>query len=903
MPCPARLPFARALAALLLALPLAAAQGVPAEELLPGHEGPHDVAVPRPEAVLGWEPGSWHVEPEALVAYMEALAAASDRVSTWTYARSHEGKRLVLAAITSPANQARLEELRAAHVRAVREGTPPADGDPLVVWLGYSVHGNEPSGSNAAPTVAWHLASSSDPDVEALLERTIVLVDPTINPDGLDRFATWVNMHKGRQVVASGATREHREAWPGGRTNHYWFDLNRDWLLLAHPESQGRIEQYHRWLPNVLTDHHEMGTGSSFFFQPGVPSRRNPNTPEGNHALTRAIAEHHAAALDAIGQMYYSEERFDDFYYGKGSTYPDVNGSVGILFEQASSRGHLQEGLWGELPFAETIRNQAVTSLSTLAGADALRHELMEWQRTFGQVAMDEAREGDVAGWVFGLPHDPARVQHMLDVLHAHQIEVHPLGADVEQDGRSFRAGEAWLVPAVQRQARLARALFERRFEFEDPVFYDVSAWTLPLAHDVHDVALPMGTDLGPLRGDALAGRGGSIGQLPETAGMGWLIPWDQYRAPREVASLLREGVQLAVVARPFLVEGENGPREWPAGTVFVPAGRQDLERSRVERLLRLAEVTGGFDIGVAKSGFTDRGPDLGSPHVHRVRDVKPVILIGSGTSSYRAGELWHLLDHQWGLHTALVEGDALSDALLDETTHVVLAGGVPSSLGSSGFERLSSWVRAGGTVVAVGLGAAGWAERELLGLGDDDGYDPLPADPEAPGPESDDAEVEVEQDSDPRRLPYADYETLRADTLVGGAIYGVELDLTHPLAFGFHDPWLPVFRQGSGVMRRTSDPFAQAGVYADEPLLAGFSSDWNARRIGDTPAVTAQRVGGGCVIRIADAPWFRGAWPGSARLMANALFQSVAIERTGAIRQAGERGADAGVDAFEDEH
>ena len=903
MPCPARLPLARALAALLLAsttlTSTGLAQGQPVEALLPGHEGPHDAAVPRPEAILGWEPGSWHVEPEALVAYVEALATASERVSVQTYARSHEGKRLVLAAITSPANQARLDDLREAHVDAVLAGRAPAEGDPLVVWLGYSVHGNEPSGSNAAPAVAWHLASSTDPQVEALLERTIVLLDPTINPDGLDRFATWVNMHKGRQLVSSGAAREHREAWPGGRTNHYWFDLNRDWLLLAHPESRGRVEQYHRWLPNVLTDHHEMGTSSTFFFQPGVPTRRNPNTPEGNHTLTRAIAEYHAAALDAIGQTYYSEERFDDFYYGKGSTYPDVNGSVGILFEQASSRGHLQDGAWGELPFAETIRNQAVTSLSTLVGADALRNELMTWQREFGEIARNEAREGDVAGWVFGLPHDPARVQHMLDVLRQHQIEVHPLGADMEQDGHSFRAGEAWVVPAVQRQARLARALFERRFEFEDPVFYDVSAWTLPLAHDVHDVALAAGTDVAALYASEPSARTSGLGELPDAEGvMGWLIPWDQYRAPREVAALQREGVQLAVVARPFLGVGPEGERTWPAGTVFIPTGRQTLDAEWLQDLLRMAEVTGGFNVGALTSGFTTQGPDLGSPHVHRLDEVRPTLLIGPGSSSYRAGELWHLLDNQWGLATALVEGEALSDGVLADSTHVVLAGGVPSGLSSAGRDRLASWVRSGGTVVAVGLGAAGWAERELLGLDADDGYDPLP---DADGPSEDEDATDAEP---PRRQPYADYETLRADTLVGGAIFEVQLDLTHPLAFGFHDGRLPVFRQGSGVLRRTRDPFAQAGVYSPSPLLAGFASDWNVQRIGDTPAVTAQRVGRGCVIRLADAPWFRGAWPGSARLMANALFQSAAIEFTGAIRQAGRDDAEAShADALEDEH
>ena len=233
-------------------------------------------------------------------------------------------------------------------------------------------------------------------------------MDPVLNPDGFSRFAQWANSHKGYQLVGQREHREHQEAWPGGRGNHYWFDLNRDWLLCQHPESQARVREFQKWLPNVVADFHEMGSDATYFFQPGVPERRNPLTPLENVEMTSAIAGYHAKALDQIHSRYFTEERFDDFYYGKGSTYPDIHGAVGILFEQASSRGHLMESVNGTFDFPFTIRNQLVTSLSTVEGAVALKEALMDYQRRYFAAQVNEDKE-DTAGYLFGDAHDFGR--------------------------------------------------------------------------------------------------------------------------------------------------------------------------------------------------------------------------------------------------------------------------------------------------------------------------------------------------------------------------------------------------------------------------------------------------------------------------------------------------------------
>ena len=362
----------------------------------------YDPAIPTPKSVIGHQVGEWHISHDKLVQYMEKLAASSDRIIIQEYARSHENRPLLNLIISAPKNLVRINEIKDIH----RKLCTPNEADqvntanePIVVYQGYSIHGNESSGVNASMLVAYYLAAGQSPEVLNKLENGIFIIDPAYNPDGINRFASWVNSHKSKHLVSDPADREYTEAYPRGRTNHYWFDLNRDWLLLSHPESQGRIKVFHDWKPNILTDHHEMNTNSTFFFQPGIPSRTNPNTPQRNQDLTEEIGHFHAHALDSINSLYYTKSSFDDYYYGKGSTYPDANACVGILFEQASSRGHLQESVNGLLSFPFTIRNQVVTSLSTQEAAISKRKEMLDYQRSFYKNNIKDGKNSTIGGW------------------------------------------------------------------------------------------------------------------------------------------------------------------------------------------------------------------------------------------------------------------------------------------------------------------------------------------------------------------------------------------------------------------------------------------------------------------------------------------------------------------------
>jgi hypothetical protein len=889
MPRPLAVRLAVLACGLLAAVAAPVAVAAP-EDLLPAAE--YDPAVPRPADVLGFEVGEWHARHDQVVAYAEALAAASPRVRYELQGRTHEGRPLPLLVISSPGNLARLDEVRERHV-ALSEppyaAGPDLEGAPVVVWLGYSIHGNEASGANAALLVAYHLAAAGG-DTAELLRDVVVLLDPSLNPDGLGRFAQWANSHRGHVLVGDRVHREHDEGWPSGRTNHYWFDLNRDWLPAQHPETRARLATLRDWRPNLLADFHEMGSDATYFFQPGVPSRQNPLTPAANLELTRRIARYHADAFDAAGRLYYSEETFDDFYYGKGSTYPDVQGAVGILFEQASARGHLMATENGPLPFREAIRGHVLTSFSTLRAAHDLRRDLLAYQADFARRAAADAAGADAAAWLVADGGDPVRAWHLLDLLAAHGVEVRELTAEVELAGTTFRPGRAWAVPLGQRQYRLVEALFERRLEFADETFYDVSAWTLPLAFDLPFARLPRERAVQRLLGPPVAAPAPPQGRLPADAGAppyAWLFEWNGYFAPRALQRLLAAGAVARVATRPFEARTDAGPRRFGYGTIVVPAGLQELPAEELAALLRAAAADDGVDVWAVRSGLTGAGVDFGSPSLRPLELPRPLLVVGDGVASYEAGEVWHLLDRRFAMPLPLVERGRLADVDLGDYTHVVLVDGRWDDLDEAAVERLRGWLRRGGTVVAT-QGAASWAEEALAGERREEGEEKEEEGAAAAGrrqaarPAGSRAAGTGAPEPPAGGLgTYADYERRAAVDLVSGAIFEAELDLTHPLAFGFGDRLLPVFRDGARPLAPSDNPYENVALFTARPHLAGYASPANVEKIAGSAAVVASRVGDGTLVRMSDDPAFRAFWYGTDRLLLNSLFFSPVVKRT----------------------
>ncbi len=451
---------------------------------------PDDVSynpqIPTPEQFFHQKMGEWHLTHDQILNYMKEIDRISERAIIQEYARTFENRPLVHVIFTSEENQQKLDELKALHIRHAdpSENIPDANV-PLVVTLGYSIHGNESSGANSSVLTAYYLAAAQGEKIDKLLSNTIILVDPCLNPDGFTRHSTWANMNQSATGIAKNDSRQFSEVWPGGRTNHYWFDLNRDYLLLVNPESIGRVKKFYEWLPNIVTDHHEMSANSTFFFQPGVPSRNNPLTPEKNYELTHKIADYHAKYLDKIGAQYFSEEQFDDYYIGKGSSYPDINSSVGILFEQAGFRGRIRETENGVRKLAYGIRNHFTVTLSTLDAALNLKDELLNFQKQFYHKALDEAKKDPIKAYVFGNETDKLKSLKLAHLLQKHQIEVYYNKNNFTSDGKIFKPGSSYIVPVQQKQYLLLKSLFEEVTNFTDSTFYDVSTWNMPYTFGV----------------------------------------------------------------------------------------------------------------------------------------------------------------------------------------------------------------------------------------------------------------------------------------------------------------------------------------------------------------------------------------------------------------------------------
>ena len=489
----------------------------------------YDESVPKPTDILGYEVGEWHVSHDKLVYYMQALAKASDRISIEDRGITYEGRPILLLTITSQKNHTSLEIIQKEHMDVTNGKAKNLTKLPIVVYQGFSIHGNEPSGANAGLIYAYYLAAAQGPEIEKLLENLIILMDPAFNPDGMQRFAHWANSNKSKNLNPDNNDREFHETWPNGRTNHYWFDMNRDWLPVQLLESKARIETFHKWMPNIVTDHHEMGTNSTFFFQPGEPSRVHPLTPSLNQQLTAEIGTYHAKAFDKIGSLYYSEENYDDYYYGKGSTFPDVNGSIGILFEQGSSRGHIQESDNGILTFPFTIRNQFTAAVSTIEAAMDMRTKLIEYQFQFYKNAKTEAAKSKTKAIVFGDSKDAAKAWHLADILHRHKIKFNALKNDATIAGINYKKGASYVIPMDQKNYRLIHAMFEKRTTFTDSLFYDISAWTFPLAFNLDYTETTSLTNLG----EEITNLTALTGSVSGKSNYAYLFEWNEYYSPK----------------------------------------------------------------------------------------------------------------------------------------------------------------------------------------------------------------------------------------------------------------------------------------------------------------------------------------------------------------------------------
>jgi len=819
-----------------------------------------DPAVPAPEQFLGYPVGDWHTRHDRIVSYFQELARVSPKAHFQIIGYTNERRPQVVLTITSPENYTRIEEIRKEHLKlADPSQTVNVSSMPVIITLGYNVHGNEPSSSEAAILTAYYLIAAQGAEAERTLKDAVIHIDPNYNPDGRDRHSNWANMHKGFPPVADPMDREHNEVWPGGRFNHYWFDLNRDWLPLAHVESRNRVAFFHQWLPNVCTDYHEMGTNATSFFEPTKPyGSENPVVPRSNYdVLNPLFATYFSKSLDEIGSLYYSKESFDNSYPGYGSTYPDIHGGIGLLFEQASSRGHVQQSSTKVVTFAFTIRNHVRTSLATVKAGVENRELLLKHQQDYFKSALDEGKKSAIKAYVFGDSKDQSRTRAFADLLVKHKIETHQLGADLTVGSTRYEKGKAFVVTTDQTQYRLVRSMFEKVTTFHDSVFYDASTWTMALAYGLPHDALSATTKFS--KGEKV-----TVENLVTPPAMvtksnyAYLIEWNEYNAARALYYLLSKGVFVKTAFKPFAATISSTKKNFGYGTLVIPVADQNLDADALHTVIKEASATAGVEVHTVATGFSAEGIDLGSNNIRTVPQPKVVMLIGDGVAATDAGAIWYLLDSKLRMPITKVNTTQFNQLRLHEYNTLILPSGNYNALGESGATKIKTWAQQGGTLILL-KSAVSWAINNKVV------DEQLRKDEDLPAGQAGKKET--------KRMDYVtagDYQGSRA---IGGSIYKANIDITHPLAFGYTNRELPVWRNTSIFLEPAKSPFNTVIKYTASPLLSGYIHPTNLEKIKNSTSLQVSTVGQGRAVLFVDDPAFRGYWYGTNKLFFNALF------------------------------
>ncbi|APU08849.1 zinc carboxypeptidase [Cellulophaga lytica] len=796
--------------------------------------------IPKPIDVIGHEVGEWHVSHDKLQFYMKALAKASDRISIENRGETYEGRPILLLTITSAKNQTNIESIRQTHIANTSTNVDTSN-QPIVVYQGFSIHGNEPSGANAGLAYAYYLAAAQGAEIEKMLNNMVILMDPAFNPDGIQRFAHWANSNKSKNLNPDSNDREYHETWPNGRTNHYWFDMNRDWLPVQLPESKARINTFHKWLPNILTDHHEMGTNSTFFFQPGEPTRVHPLTPSINQELTAEIGTYHAKAFDKIGSLYYSEENYDDYYYGKGSTFPDVNGSIGILFEQGSSRGHVQESENGILTFPFTIRNQFTAALSTIEAAYNMRSKILNYQQQFYKNAKSNAAKSKTKAIIFGDSKDASKTWHLAEILSRHKIKFNQLKNDVSLNGKKYKKGASYVVPMNQKNYQLINAMFEKRTTFTDSLFYDISAWTFPLAFNLDYSETTSLSNLG----EEVKVLKPLTGSLTGSSNYAYLFEWNEYYSPRALNTILEAGLRAKVGKEPFTVEGKS----YDYGTIMVPVQNQRLNKAELQQfMLQIAEEN-NLKVTAVGTGLT-KGIDLGSNEFDPIKKQQVGLLVGNGVTYADAGEIWHLFDQRYNMKITKLDTDYFSRVDLSRYTALIVPSIYGNALDKNSVAKIKDWVKAGGTLIAYRNAAYWLNSNEIM-------------------------KINFKKDSAivAKNIPFDKRRDFRGAQVTGGAIFEAKLDRSHPINYGYKNDKLPLFRNTNIYITPDKNSYNNPIQYTSNPLLSGYISEENLAVLKNSVPFKTQGYGKGQVILFTDNTNFRAFWFGTNKLLMNAIY------------------------------
>lgn len=810
-----------------------------------------------PEEFLGYRIGTKFTPHWKIVDYFKSVAAAvPSMVKLEQYGETNEGRPLMVAYVSSEANISNLQSIRQHNLYLARQATNPSlNFDyPAIVWLSYNVHGNEASSSEASMLTLYALVDPGNSQTKQWLKNTLVVIDPCLNPDGRDRYVNWFNSVVGQNPNPSLEAREHDEPWPGGRTNHYNFDLNRDWAWQTQVESQARVALFNKWLPQVHVDFHEQGINAPYYFAPAAQPYHEVIT-KWQREFQNTIGRNNAKYFDKNGWLFFTKEEFDLTYPAYGDTYPLYNGAIGMTYEQA---GHSMGGLAVETAIGDTLTlvdramHHLTTSLSTIEVSSQNASNLLSEFKKFYDDAVATG-VGTYKSYVIKYSDkDGEKIQNLLRLLQKNDIHYGTAKAISTLKGFNYdtKREESFsttindiIISSLQPKSALVKVLFEPNTFFADTLAYDITAWSLPYAYGLKAYATSQKIDV---TGPVLSVRNENDSLKDAYA---YVVKWSGMQPVKLVSRLLQKGIKLRYNERPFEINGQSFDR----GAVLI----LKTSNQHVPDLWKTVRDLAGANhvqITPVTSGFVDEGYDFGSSKVHPMKARRIAMLTGEGVSSGSAGEVWFYFDRVINYPITLINAEDATSINWNDYDLVILPNGNYKFLNDkNAVDQFKNWINHGGHVIAMESAVAQLARLDFgIKLKKED--------------ESDSSDVYASlkkfEDRDRDFIPNSN----------PGSIFKVDLDNTNPLAFGYPDHYYTL-KQDENVYEFLKDGGWNVGVLKRDKPVAGFVGSNVKNKFQDGMLFGVQEMGDGTITCLADDVLFRSFWENGKLMFANAVF------------------------------
>ncbi len=794
-----------------------------------------------PEKFLGYPIGTSFTPHHKVVEYFQHVDQNSPLVKYHEYGKTYEGRPLSYAVISTEENLHNLEQIRQDHLnttRLVKEES--STSQKAIVWLSYNVHGNEASSTEAAMKTLYQLVTQK----QEWLRDVIVIMDPVVNPDGRDRYVNWYKQVKATPFNTSPMAVEHNEPWPGGRPNHYLFDLNRDWAWATQVETRQRLEIYNQWLPHIHVDFHEQFKNDPYYFAPAAEPLHDVITPF-QREFQKEIGKNHARYFDREGWLYFTKEKFDLLYPSYGDTYPTFMGAIGMTYEQAGHAGlSIQTDHGYDLTLVDRVEHHHTTGLSTVEIAaqnvERLQTEFAKFYKNSGKDAVNYVLTGN-----------KDKLELLQELLDKHEITYAMAqpgkvkGYDVfkKKNTSIETTGNSMVISTAQPKGKMVRVLMEPATNLPDSLTYDITAWSLPFAYGLESVttnsAVPSSTS-------ALTNEFTNTASPEATA---YITGWNSMKDAKFLTALLKKGIMVRFTETAL---ESSGKKFTPGSLIITKIDNKKIENFDAQ-LINLANEY-GRELTLANTGFSTSGPDLGSSQVKIINTPRIGILRGEGTSSLNYGELWYFFEQELNFPVTSMDTGYFNNLELSGFDVIILpAGNYKDLFDEKGLEKFTTWVNNGGKAIAIGSALKAFAGKDGFSLMENE-------------------QKEKDSISEPNLIPYASREREDIKNLITGSIIETQMDNTHPMAFGYEDTYLSL-KLSNASYSLLSDGYNVGYLQDTLNIVSGFVGSEAKEKIKNSMTFGVEPMGGGSFIYLVDNPLFRAFWQNGKLLFVNSIF------------------------------